>query len=769
MSNKSFQPFDWFKNFSAGIKREMNMFSKSPTKWLRKRNKALLVVFGTILMIVFLLPTALIDNYNRSIDEVIGQYTNFKGEPVEVRTSDLRRVERDLGVLRSMSLDMISSLFSNPDFREQLSEFPEIGQSPNQMFSLLVLSNQFQNIPKQSLRNMFQEQARGWVETEQDRERLYENIDGFLSAESNELSLYYLLLTEESRAQGVRATQDQVNKLISIYQQLRQSGQIRNIPISTILNEFNLIEEDFFAILSDYIGVLVHAQVATRPLALSEAELKSRVFEELGSQSVKGSYVSFDSSMFMEEIEEPTDEQMLSFFDKYKNGVAGATSEDNPYGFGYMLPARVQVEYLRVDLTALREQERADLESNSRVEQEEMLTKFWLDNRMMFREQMPQEEENPEQPQFRDPEFDEIYSEVEGVYINQQARDKAQQALAEAKRQVQSLRSGDVQADYEKISENISTDSLKVEYGKTNYFSQESGGPEDLRLAETYKMKSNTPTQSSLELLFQSEPFQQGVTLNMEAPPVKMYEDITPLETLGRQQADAALIMRLVGVDFMREPESIEDDGRQGPAGNEPLPDSRLRTEVKSDWQSVQAYQKTMEQAREFAVLAREKDWETAITETRSKLTDDPNQPEFMQPLRESTLDSIRQRNQQIRNQMNQMNDNPQLLQMYIDFIESNNEMLRKALKRARKNEDQQEGIAVLEQPETFRCLVFKGLTVDPPTIEEYNERKPAVARGILNRHQSFLSLIHFNPENIFERNAFVRLNDMRGEADQEG
>lgn len=753
-----------FKRMGDWLSREGSMFVKSPTKWLRKRNKVLLAVFGTLIMVAFLVPSVATQSANRArANPVQGQFINSAGEKVEFKLNRLRQSERNLMILQNMNLDQISSILSDPRVQASLQEFPLIGQFPNFMVQMLFFDTQGSMGNRKMIRNEFRMIAQNWVEEEEEREKVYQYIDELVASEGSKAPLYYLLLTEEARRNGFYATDEQIEKLIAIRQDLMAQGNLRGIGIPDILNSFGLSENEFRSIIGEYISVLTYSHVSTRKMLLSEQELKNRIYRKLGKETVSGTFVSFDAGrLFLDDVPEPTAEQLQAHFETYKSNTAGNVTEDNPHGFGYMLPNRVQVEYLRVDLEALRAKEKEAFEAMSRVEQEETLQEFWRNNRHLFREPLPENEENPEQPQFRDPPFDEIYGQVKTAWISRQARDKAEQVLVtSARRQIQAARAAgpDQLVDYARLADELDTEQVDVAYGKTNFFSRERG-PEGLRFAETYKMRDRQPTQSLMEILFESEPFQTGPAVNLDSPPVKLHEDILSLKTLGYSDADAAYIMRLVAIDPEREALSLADDGRQGDAETEALETSQLRERVENDWKRKQAYDMALAHAADFREEAKG-NWETAVEQTNNALTDDPNQPSYLRPLRENQLETVRMRMQRMRQQMQQ---NPNMARAFQQQIANNDRMLGQVVERVQELDAQQlAGHPIVELPAEFRCLVFKDLSIEPPTVEQYLQEKPNMANAIIDSRQGLLALLHFNPDNIIKRNGYVSLRELEG------
>lgn len=63
--------------------------------------------------------------------------------------------------------------------------------------------------------------------------------------------------------------------------------------------------------------------------------------------AVEGRAVVIDAERFVDDVPEPTDEEVASLFEQYKDSLPGL---GQPYGFGYRVPDRVKIEYLSIPM-----------------------------------------------------------------------------------------------------------------------------------------------------------------------------------------------------------------------------------------------------------------------------------------------------------------------------------------------------------------------------------------------------------------------------------
>lgn len=146
----------------------------------------------------------------------------------------------------------------------------------------------------------------------------------------------WLLIQHEARRHGIYSTQ---------------------LEAEQVLLEMNSVGLDVSRIAAQAGGkdLLVSALQHWRMfLALAEmsfgsnpaSEPRLRHFARDTRSQVKLQLVALDPQKIIEPTE-PTDEQIVALFEKHRKEKAG---ESKPYGFGYMLPARVKFEYIAMPL-----------------------------------------------------------------------------------------------------------------------------------------------------------------------------------------------------------------------------------------------------------------------------------------------------------------------------------------------------------------------------------------------------------------------------------
>jgi hypothetical protein len=140
----------------------------------------------------------------------------------------------------------------------------------------------------------------------------------------------FLLYQIEARRMGLRASDTEAREMMT---GLRRSG-MRLPPDQALLPAFKnlLLVQSLFRRVAE--GVKLSEPQILHEMARHEQRLKLDV-------------VHYDADDFKKEVKAPTEEQIQQQFDRYKNTPSTA-SEQNPFGFGYLVPAQVKLLYVTV-------------------------------------------------------------------------------------------------------------------------------------------------------------------------------------------------------------------------------------------------------------------------------------------------------------------------------------------------------------------------------------------------------------------------------------
>ena len=166
----------------------------------------------------------------------------------------------------------------------------------------------------------------------------------------------FLLLQKEARQMGLRVPDAQVTEAMQRMRQ--QSLMFGRQPPSNL------------EALRPALTNLMLASTLIERTADGFKASQPRVAHELAvtDQRVKLDLVHFLVDDFKKQVPEPTAEQLQKQFDEFKNTPPGAPTDQNPFGFGYLEPARVKLLYLTIPAAEVAKKLRGEPDSEQYFE-----------------------------------------------------------------------------------------------------------------------------------------------------------------------------------------------------------------------------------------------------------------------------------------------------------------------------------------------------------------------------------------------------------------
>jgi len=182
-------------------------------------------------------------------------------------------------------------------------------------------------------------------------------VDGitFTAQDSNLAGAELELLTRIGRIPPEALPDDPVQWMLLLHEAQRNgiyttpaAARARWLPgadIPVLLSNLRTSEPMLDRALQHLDMYLQHRQLVQSSMWTSEPRLR-RFTRDVSSQATI-ELVAIDPRHFRDQIDPPTEPEILAHFEKYKDVAPG---ESEPYGFGYRLPPRVKIEYLSVPL-----------------------------------------------------------------------------------------------------------------------------------------------------------------------------------------------------------------------------------------------------------------------------------------------------------------------------------------------------------------------------------------------------------------------------------
>lgn len=161
-------------------------------------------------------------------------------------------------------------------------------------------------------------------------------------------SVHWLLLVREARKLGIYAGSTQARSFLN-------NIGVTSERVSQVMQSFGTTEQFILQALRHWIMVqklsnLLSLQAATLqgqfPLTRASEPRLRHLAQGLQSE-ISFKMLPIDASLRIQSVDEPSREQLLALFKKYKDQPPGRSE---PYGFGYRLPDRVKLVYLPIPL-----------------------------------------------------------------------------------------------------------------------------------------------------------------------------------------------------------------------------------------------------------------------------------------------------------------------------------------------------------------------------------------------------------------------------------
>lgn len=162
-------------------------------------------------------------------------------------------------------------------------------------------------------------------------------------------ALGYALLLQQASEGGFAPTQAEVDGLIQrfIDNGLDYEGLARNLRQNR-----GLPEKTLRGVLARWLTVYSAYRARSVLVPPSEQEM-ARLYRDFNERMAVET-VKVPVTGFLDEVGEPTDEQVREMFQTYRNRLDGEFAGINRFDFGYLQPGRVELAYLFVDFEAVR-------------------------------------------------------------------------------------------------------------------------------------------------------------------------------------------------------------------------------------------------------------------------------------------------------------------------------------------------------------------------------------------------------------------------------
>ena len=583
--------------------------------------------------------------------------------------------------------------------------------------------------------------------------------------------IYWILLKKEAQLAGIKIS-DEIsrNQLTQTIPQLF-NGATYSPVISTVASQQGVSEEEIIETFGNLIAVLRYADFICTSENLTNAQMRHEISWE--DETIDIEFVKFNSSLFEDAVDEPSEQEINQQFNNYREFFEGDITDENPYGFGYKLHDRVQLEYIAVKLD--------DVKNIVTAPTQEDVEEYYQRHREELTESIPSDPNDPNSPQTqRIKTYGEVASTISQNLLNNKIDSKAESIIMEA-RSLTELGLEDIDVDPEEITTEqlrkiagdykIAAEQLSTKY-KINLYAEKTAMLNALDMVtDKYlgtmftKGYGNNPV-PLIKIAFAADDLNSSELGPFDAPKPKLYENIGPAQDI---RAQIIMLVRVIEAQKAFVPENINQTIASASLElGEQQKTSSVKDLVVKDLKNLVAMDTAKSKAEEFIKLAEKNGWENTIDEF-NKLYADSKKPdgEDQDELKLQHLADVQRISDKGIDTLIMKKDYSPTKWWLVNEVKIERLLIDRLHALIPEDSNTPETLpVVLEFKPDKSCYCLKALTVNRLDRQQYNTIKAArTYREDFLQSQS-LAPVHFNPENILKRMNFRMAKEDKTSAD---
>lgn len=715
----------------------------SLVRWIRKNNRKIMVFVVIFCMVSFVIGFTglqIISNIFSPHKETVARY----GDDEKIRRLDLANAQNELAVLRLLRSEQLLA---------------SQGLSGALLSYLLFPDSQIAGDIAAQLKQAVQ---RGQLQISLDDLEAYFNQPTRRPEE-----LWILLRAEAYRAGFIVSDEEATQILRQVIPQLMQVDA--TVVVQQIISRHNLPEDRIIRVFGDLLTIIYYANVVMDNEAVTLDQIKAYLGRT--EERFDAEYVEIDAASFIAPDTAVSDDAIREQFETCKDNVPHTPTEDNPFGFGYRLPKRVQVEYM----VLLMEDVRAQIEPPTPEEMEE----YYSSNIERFQRQIPSDPNDPQSEKIiQTRSFAEVVPQIRAAIKNEKATSLANMMFNDIKSRTETgfekitfeeatveqlqMAAGDYQAAARDVSAEYN---VPLRTGKTGWLSPAALVEDNVLGSLSLQQQQLRVPLPELLLAVTRDPSQEAQR-RIGMPIIRVWQNIGPIRggffsTEKEEYVQLMTMVRVVGIRPAGIPESldIEYDTTDVVIVDEPEQGESvfsLREQVKEDVLLKRAMDTAGQRAAELAEMAGNQGWDKAVAAYNEKYAPgwDPNEPQENTAAVEL---------QPVKQQMRASQAEISFAQQYIRENPTAAEFMQQSLIMNALNNrlyemlpDDAESTGTIHKVLVFEpqaaCYVVKNVTRQPPTIADYLDNKASAAIQLNQEDMTAAALVHFDPGNILDR-----------------
>ncbi|MBC8378884.1 MAG: hypothetical protein H8E62_06905 [Planctomycetes bacterium] len=710
----------------------------SLVKWIRKNNRKIMVFVVIFCMIAFVVGYTGLQIISSVFDpgrQAVAHYNDGQ----KMRINDLRAAQNELSILRMIRSDQLTA---------------------SQGLSGALLSRLI--FPESPLANEIPSQLKQAVQQGQLQLSL-EELDAYFNQQPERPeNLWILLKAEAYKAGTIVSTEQAKETLRDIVPQMMgiDAAQL----VQQIIRQNNLTEDQIARTFADLLSVLEYANTVVNNEAVTLNQVKA--FVGRSKERLDVEFVKVPAKLFVDENAAVSDADIQKQFENFKASMPNDPTPENPFGFGYRLPKRVQVEYMVIKTD--------DIKSQIASPTSEAMEDYYSRNVQQFQQQVPV---NPNNPDSEKTTVIRPYVEVERSIRQAIEKEKADNLASLIFNEIKNITelgfekisfdeatvdqlqtaAGDYQAAGQEILKNFQ---VPVTVGKTGWLSIEDFQQEKILKTLQVQAQQRNPIKL-IDLAFIASSDAKQTRRRIGLPTVRLWQNIGPVEGYGQEEQKyhpLVALIRVIGVENATVPESVDVSyDTKGVALFED-PDVQnsfsLKENIKEDLLLVKAMESAKARTEELKSLIESKGWDEAVESYNAKYAkDSDNEESGDQTIRlEKAEQQLRASGTEIAFAKKYIQENPAMAALLQQGLVT--DMLNGRFYKLLEDGSDSTGsiYQVLAFEPEATCYVVKEVIRQPATITDYLENKASTAFQLNMQDTPASTMIHFAPDNILKR-----------------
>lgn len=716
----------------------------SLVRWMRKNHTKIMVVVLVIIMVGFVIGASLPIIINQFVNRVASaKIIATYGDNQKISRVEYGQAQKDLNILQQLYANEYLGIIRTPI--EEIPNFKTI------LISQMIFPGQraplISNLMKQGV-------IRGQLQV-----TAAQIDDFFLQLNKTSPEVYWLLLNAEAENAGITIAPNQaemvLKQLIPYVTQGRPASQL----VNSLISEYRVSSKQIYNTFAKLLAIVNYIDIVTMSEDITTDQIRARLGRS--GEKITAEYIQLTTNTDSSKLPQPTEKEIDEQFQKYKAFAPSNISDENPFGFGYRLPASVEIEYLIIKLEDVKKL--IDKPSDGDLEA------YYQYNTDNFMYQESKDPGNPESEKItKTREYAEVMEEIRAGLIQEKASRRANMIMNDAI-EITEAKLSDMDTQkltsetYKAIAVSFSEASLKLrEKHDVDVFTGITGRLNRTELTRdpvlgTLGVKNQNSQGIALEkIAFAVEELAETKLGRFDIATPKMFQNIGPM---NNSQNSMIGIVRVVAVHPSAEPENIDTAfSNKSPVIEKPDPvlDNmfNVKDEVVKDVKALKAMQIAKAAADELSALIEEKGWDDAIKAFNEAKTAEED----------SVVGTVRLSTQRNKTRVSLLDKkaldistagNP-VAEMYKRFrIEDAmlTEKLVSFLPNGKTEADDIRKIFAFEPQKNY--YIVKSVQKQLVTEDDYYKNKNTLALMLdINRSMS-LAFVHLLPENLLKRTNF--------------